>query len=256
MSTQLLAIQRALQAHLLDPEINLDAVVAESPQVSSAIRLHIYANAYRVRFVEALTADYGMLRRYLGDDAFEALVQAYIAEQPSRYVSLRDVGAGMEDFLRRTEPYAAHIELIELARFEWALCHAFDAADCEPATLALFANLDAELWPALTVCFAPALRCIELRSNAPLLWQSLNADGALPALTVAGPELWLVWRRQLRLMFRRALPQERVALEAFRRGAAFAEVCAALVDELPESAVPTRAVALLQQWLQDELIVA
>jgi len=44
-------------------------------------------------------------------------------------------------------------------------------------------------------------------------------------------------------------------LTAFRDGATFSEACMQLAASLPEDEVPQRAVALLQQWLQDELII-
>jgi len=255
MSQTLRAIQCALQAHLLNPELALDDVVAETTAVPRAIRLHIYANAYRARMVEALSADYGMLHQYIGDEEFERLILAYIDRHPSQYFSLREVGGHLEQFLQTTAPYRDHLELIELARFEWALCHAFDARDVIPRDIAEFAALDAEQWPILKLQFTPALRCVDLQTNAPALWKALNEQQALPAIAESAAQTWLVWRRRLKLLFRPALPFEMAMLTAFRDGATFSEACMQLAASLPEDEVPQRAVALLQQWLQDELII-
>jgi hypothetical protein len=104
--------------------------------------------------------------------------------------------------------------------------------------------------------FAPSLQVLALHTNAPQLWQALHAEQAPPAVTSAtGAQTWLVWRQQLKLMFRLADPLEIFALEQFRDGATFDTVCALLATHLPEEQVPVRAVSFLQQWLQDELLV-
>lgn len=258
--SELLMLQRALQAHLLRPDTEADplaALIADSAAVPRARRLHIYANAYRVRMVEALTADFSALRGYLGDDEFETLAGRYIDAQPSRQFSLRWVGHALEDFLRTQPPYAEHPELAELARFEWALCHAFDAADAAPLAPAALSALTPAQWPQLRLAFVPAHAVIALRGNAPLLWQALNRDEVPPAVEwFADDRYWLVWRRELTLLFRPLDDIELIAFERFRDGADFAEVCAALADRLPEAEIPARAAGLLQRWLQDELVAA
>lgn len=259
MSSTLRDIQLAMQAHLLNPlNLNsaLDDLVLETTTVSRATRLHIYSNAYRARFVEALTADYGMLRRYIGDEEFEKLILAYIDAYPSRYFSLREMGARLEQFLQSSEIYCGHLDLIELVRFEWALCHAFDAAERPIFTSADLAGIEPEQWPSLIVNISPTLVCIPLRTNVPAIWKALNADETPPAALENSDQIWLIWRRRLALLFRAGLPQEMVALEVFRAGGSFADVCERLAEYLPEDAVPMRVVELLQQWLQDELIVA
>lgn len=258
----LLQIQRALQHYLLDadsPEATtpLDAIVGESERVPRAVRLNIYANAYRARIVEALSTDFGVLHAYLGDDAFTELVHAYIAQHPSRYFSLRGVGSELAEFLQTTTPYAGHAELHELAQFEWALCHAFDAAATRCASSADFSVLAPEQWPDLTLWFVPALRVLNLCSNAPALWKALDAEQVPPALEfLAEPQRWIVWRRDLKLLFRSLDAVETIALDTFIAGGNFADVCEKVAEILPEHEVPQRAAALLQQWLHDELIAA
>jgi len=255
-------MQRLLQAHLLKPDddegrASLDHLVAETPRVSRDTRLHIYTNAYRSRLVEALSADFNALHAYLGDDAFEQLVCAYIERYPSQYFSLRQVGSNLSQFLQSTEPYAAHRELRDLAEFEWALCYAFDSADCVCASAADFSALAPGQWSELKLPLAPTLRLIELRSNAPLIWKSINAGEIPPAAEIFEyAQSWIVWRRELRLLFRSLDAIERTALAHLIGGATFGDVCAALSETLPEQDVPARAAALLQQWLLDGLIAA
>lgn len=255
MSATLKNIQRSLQGYLLDPQHKPDDLVIETEKVSRDTRLGIYANAYRTRIVEAMAADYCALKTYLGDDEFEALIIAYIDANPSRYFSMRWVGSELGAFIQNTSPYSEHLDLIELARFEWALCDAFDAADKTALRADALATLSAEQWADLTLQFSPSLQLIALKTNVPQLWKALNADEAPPVLTNSSKQVWLIWRRQLKLLFRPADALEVLALEQFRRGNAFGDVCALLAEHLPEEQVPVRAVGFLQQWLQDELIV-
>ena len=255
MMASLHDIQRELQAHLLDPRTVVDHLIVETRHISRATRLHIYVNAYRARFVEALTADYRVLRKYIGDDEFEQLIHAYIAKHPSRYFSFRHVGGELENFLQTTAPYNEHLDLIELARFEWALCHAFDAANAKPIPHDYLAQLNAQQWPTLRLGFTASLRCIDLQENTVELWKALNEDRAPEQALPQPAQTWLIWRKELKLLFRPALPHEVITLDAFAGGASFGEVCELLTDYLPDEAVPQCVVGLLQQWLQDELIV-
>jgi hypothetical protein len=266
--SELLRSQRELQNYLLDlhsileagtslSAARLDALIVESERVPRAVRLHIYANAYRARFVEALSVDFNGLHAYLGDDAFTELIHAYIEQNPSHSFSLRNLGSTLANFLQVTHPYAEHIELHELAMFEWALCHAFDAADSRCAEIAHFSAMPTEQWQALTLQFVPALRVIALHSNAPAIWKALNSEQAPPAVEFAADDQpWIVWRRDLTLLFRPLDDIEKTALDVFMRGETFADVCGELVEQLPESEVPQRAAVILQQWLNDGLIAA
>src|SRR4030067_3631289 len=109
--------------------------VHDNAQVSAEERLPIYANAYRLRLLEALGTDYPGLHTVLGDDEFDAMGRAYIAAHPSPYFSLRWFGDRMSEFLRTTAPYDKYPVLTEMAAFEWAQSHAFESADTAGARI-------------------------------------------------------------------------------------------------------------------------
>lgn len=265
---ELLKIQRKLQSHLLKPhsyensfqedqQCEAHSFIVETEYVPKSVRLHIYENAYRARFVDAMSTDFDKLHAYLGDDAFVELIHAYIEKHPSHYFSLRGVGGELVNFLKTTSPYAEHIELHELAAFEWALCYAFDAADQALAIAADYSALPAEQWSDLTLKFVPALRVISLRSNAPLIWKALNNDESSPFVEIyVESQSWIIWRRDLKLLFRPLDVLEKIALDGFVRSDNFAEVCSELSERLPENEVPQYAARFLQQWISDGLIAA
>ncbi|MDZ4730877.1 MAG: DNA-binding domain-containing protein [Xanthomonadales bacterium] len=252
-------LQQRFQQHLLEPDADaLADVIVETPQVPRATRLHIYSNAYRERMVEALDSDYHQLHVFLGDEEFSRLIYAYLAAHPSRQPSLRWFGAHLPEFLHRTRPYSGHPELAELAEFEWALCHAFDTADAPLVDLAQLMKLAPEELAGLKLGFHSSLQELLLHCAAPTVWQALNenAEATPPPFNwKADPDAWLVWRQELRLMFRPAEADEAWALEAFRSGKAFGDVCEGLCQWHAEEQVPTRAVGLLQTWLNEQLVI-
>lgn len=256
MSTSLLETQRRLQRCLLQPGSGAGDLVAGTEKVPAAVRLGIYSNAYRIRLVEALAVDFSALHAYLGDEEFERLVHAYIAEFPSHSFTLRHLGQQLCDFLRRRAPYAEHPDLYELAAFEWALCDAFDAADAPVLEPAALATLAPEAWAELRLEFHPSLQWLTLRGNAPALWSALGAEQPPPAFECDAREHpWMVWRCDLKLLFRAPEPAEAAALACFRNGGSFSEVCDRLVELMDEAEVPLFALGLLQQWLREGLLV-
>ena len=67
----------------------LPGMVRSGGAASAQRRFDIYVNAYRTRLIDALRANYPVLHRALGDDAFESLAQAYIAAHPSSCTNIR-----------------------------------------------------------------------------------------------------------------------------------------------------------------------
>lgn len=257
---ELQELQHRFQSHLLTPEADpLADMIVETPKVSRATRLHIYSNGYRERFVEAMDADYHQLHVLLGDEAFTHLIYAYLRDHPSQQPALRWFGAHLPAFLRQTQPYNQHPELAELAEFEWALCHAFDAADARTIELAQLTAIPADDFAGLTLDFHPSLQSLTLHCAAPQVWQALSEK---PLITpphfgwLQQAQAWLVWRQELRLMFRPATHDEIWALQAFCKGQTFGDVSEGLCRWHEENEVPQRAVTLLQQWFSDRLVVA
>lgn len=259
-SHRLTKLQQRFQQHVLVPQSDqLADMIAATPRVSRATRLRIYTEAYRLRLAGAMDSDYHQLHVFSGDEAYTSLMHAYIQAYPSRQPSLRRFGEHLPAFLRQTEPYCLHPELAELAEFEWALCHAFDAADAQVVSLEQLTAIAPEAFAALTLGFHPSLKVLSLHCAAPQVWEALNDkpeeapppfDWSLEART------WLVWRQELRMMFRPAEPDECWALNAFQGGQTFGDVCEGLCRWHAEDRVPQRAVALLQRWLSEQLVVA
>lgn len=248
-------LQQTFQAYLLagDPAVRREIV--DSERVSADTRLGIYANAYRLRLLEALTTDYPGLKAMAGDEEFERLGSAYIDAHPSRHRSLRWFGDALGEFLRTTEPYARYPVFAEMAAFEWAMSDAFDAEDRPPVTVSDMAAIAPDTWPVLTFATHPSMRRLDLRWNVPTVWKAIDTGAEPPALDEGVHPLgWLVWRADLLTHYRSLTVDEAWALDEVRRGVTFAAICAGLTEWIDAAHVASHAAGLLKRWIEDGLI--
>lgn len=248
-------IQEDFQDYLLSGDGRIQVQVLGSEQVSATERLSIYADAYRLRLLEALDTDFPGLHALLGDAEFDAMGRAYIAAHPSPYFSLRWYGDRLGEFLRTTEPYSKYPAFAEMALFEWAKSDAFDAAEDRIASVADMAAIPPSAWPGLRFRFHPSVRRLDLRWNVPPVWKACDAGAEPPVLECAEyPIAWLLWRQDLQTYFRSLGVYEAWALDALRRGTSFADMCEGLCEWINAPEVAVHAAGLLKQWIADGLI--
>ncbi len=174
----------------------------------SVPRLDVYRHAHRARLTEALRVNHPVLHRALGDEAFGALAQGYLAAHPSGHPSIRWFGHGLATWATRHDALP-HPALVDLARMEWALGLAFDSADAaamDPAELGRVLPGD---WPALRLRPHPSVQCLSLAWAIEPLWHALTED---PEAQTDPPEPLrhdlLIWRRGFDTRWRRVPPHE------------------------------------------------
>ena len=248
-------LQEDFQGYLLKLDGRMNPHVLGTAQVGAEERLAIYANAYRLRLLEALGTDYPGLHSVLGDDEFDAMGRAYIAAHPSPYFSLRWFGDRVSEFLRTTEPYSKYPVFAEMAEFEWAKSDAFDAADSQVADVHNMAGIPPDAWPGLRFTPHSSLRRLDLRWNVPVVWKAVDAGQEPPELEENEyPIAWVVWRQDLLTYFRSLEVDEAWALDAMRRGETFAAICEGLTEWIDAQNVAMHVAGLLKQWLTDGLI--
>jgi hypothetical protein len=239
-----------------DPDgASLAALVRGDARCSALARLEIYANAYFQRVHDALAEDYAALVAALGTGWFHDLVTAYLLAHPPAHPSLRFAGSELACFLdadpgaapfRRRFPFAA-----DLARLEWALSFAFDAADAEPLQREDLAAIPLAEWEHLAFAVHPSVQTLRLDWPVPALREAFDAHGAAHVRAPASPEASavVVWRRGERVFFRSAEPLELELLEAAREGARFGALCGRAAREVGEAAAPARAASWLAAWV-------
>lgn len=250
---------RALQSAVQNFVLRLDEGVAPQIQDGGALtvngRLEIYAEAYRLRLVEVLGHQYPALNAWMGGEAFDRMAIAYIDAKRSRNFSVRWFGDGLCDFIHHCDAYKEHPVLEEMARFEWALACAFDAADLTPVSYEELTEVPAPQWPSLVFSFHPGLGRVDCRWNTVDVWQALTGGRKPPAAEQSAvPQSWLVWRSGLATRFRALSVVEARVLEYARGGASFADQCALLARDMADARAAAELAALLGVWVRDGII--
>lgn len=274
MSVSFLAQQqRALQALVRKPQALPVAGLLREPEAERG--LSVYQQAYRARLISALRDNHEVLHRALGDDEFEALALAYLHAQPPRHASLRWWGDGLADFMASL-PVAGeasggcqaqeqgqvlpHPALVDLARMDWALRMAFDAAESEALAGEDLCALPPEAWPGLHFRLRPGVQLLNLDWAVGPAWRQLRRE--VEAGPLAPPEwhphVCLVWRPLQETRWRSLAPLEGRLLQSLRAGCSFGDLCEVAAEQLSglDGADPAAAVVgFLQGWLQERLLL-
>jgi len=237
-----------------------EALIRGDCGLDAEARLGVYANAFFARIHGALANDYPALAAELGEGAFHDLVKVYLLAHPSRSFTLRDVGGSLADYLaegpladtfRRRCAHAA-----DLARFEWALVEAFDAADAPALERDALAAVPSARWAELRFALAPSLRLLSLSHpvHERLPAADAGAGAGAPGPLSARPTHYRVWRRDESVRWKEIDAGERALLEAARAGVPFGALCERLAEDGPEDDAAPRAVALLERWIAAGLL--
>ncbi|MEW6332556.1 MAG: DNA-binding domain-containing protein [Pseudomonadota bacterium] len=282
----LTGLQSDFQAFLLDGDKRMLGRVAGTAKVGAETRLAVYYDAYRLRLLEALGANYPVLRAWLGEDEFENIGIAYLTAHPSRHFSIRWFGHRLAEFLAAAQPWSDRPHIVEMAALEWALSEAFDAENGTIMGVDDMAGIPAEAWPAMRLRFHSSAQRLDLRWNVPLLWKAVsrNLDADKDAASCRGetsatpssgreqhadtpavadvpalveqeyPQAWLVWRQELKTWFRSLSVDEAWALDAAMTGENFSAICEGLCEWIDAQNVALHAAGLMKQWISDGLV--
>lgn len=253
--SRLRALQQDFQRYVLLPDAGMDTQVSTSAQASAQERLGIYANAYRLRLLEALDTDFPGLHTLVGDEAFDRLGRAYIDAHPSQHFSLRWYGHQLAAFLHATPPYADHPVLAEMAEFEWAMSLAFDAGDSTVVSVEDMLALPPEAWTGMGLLPHPSVQRVNLRWNVPVFWKAVQAEQDPQSPEQAPlPIGWVLWRQALNTYFRSLSVDEAWGLDALLTGVSFPDLCQGLCEWVDEEHAPAHAAGMLKRWVQDGMV--
>jgi hypothetical protein len=134
--------------------------IKPNDRLSSFERLEIYNRQYWFRVIGAVSEDYPALNALLGEKRFDALVLAYLRDNPSTSWTLRDLGKKLPAWLSdhpklagRRHQLAAHV-----AALEWAYVDAFDGLKLPPLTAEDLQNIG----PDTRLALQPHLQLLQL----------------------------------------------------------------------------------------------
>jgi len=155
-------LAEAIRGEKLTLSSGLEAatIAAGNGRLSPIEMVDIYREQYWLRHRDCLREDFASVEHAMGEDAFEALIKAYLAKHPSPSFTLRDLGKALATYLEEY-PFLA-----DLARVEWAFIEAFDGPDAAPFDPASIAGRSEDEWPLATLLFHPSLQRLRLTHAA------------------------------------------------------------------------------------------
>jgi hypothetical protein len=218
----LLELQRDVARDLLEPSGSPSSSAILGGGLTTAERLSIYRNTYRWTLTGALRATYPAIETVVGGDFFDGAAAFFIEAHPPRSAYLNGYGAEFANFLAGFEPASSLAYLPDLARLEWAVSQAANAADCPAFGPASLAAIEEEKRDALRLAPHPSAHLISLRWPADDIWRAVRAgtDEALAALnTTERPRRVLVWRGSESVTIRALTESEAVFTDALLAGA-------------------------------------
>lgn len=251
-------LQRAFQDYLLASSDAFASAVRDTTKADRLTLLGVYREAYSLRLIEVLTNDYPGVMAMAGPADFDYLARAYIAAHPSHHPSARWFGKDLASFLESTPPFSKTPAAAEMARFEWAIGEAFDAADAQPVSAAGMMAIPPEAWETLAFTVLPSLRLLTLSFDVPQAWQRRDEEqpGNLEVDAAGQVTRWVIWRAERLTNFRSLESDEAVLLDALIEGRPFPELCESIVPLVGEDQAMARAAGLLRVWVEAGMIAS
>ncbi len=205
------------------------ALFEAPPSGSIEDRWTIYRSGYVTRIAEALENDFRAVRRILGEGAFLALAERYVAAAPPASFDLGVVGDRLAGFLAGDRLAGQLPFLPDLARLEWVQARAFVARDSVPLDWGDLARRGPEAAADTTIQLRPGT--VLIRSDWPI--DEIQACRDLPddqvSIPLQGrPVTLLVYRRAFDVRTRRIDHEEALLIETFERGGTLASLPDAL----------------------------
>jgi len=142
------------------------AVAAEfikpNDRLTSFERLELYNRQYWWRVLASVRDDFPGLRAILGDRRFDAMCEAYLVDCPSASFSMRNLGARLENWLRKHPKWAGAKQALalDMVRLEWSDIAAFDAGGELPLRAE---DVAAQDLPRLRLRLQPYIQLLDLR---------------------------------------------------------------------------------------------
>jgi hypothetical protein len=192
----------------------------------------------------------------MGDDAFEALANAYIDAHPSRHYSLRWYGTALSGFMVTNDALIDHPAMIDLARMEWALRNAFDAAPATPLRSEELAAVPAPDWADLQFVLHPSVQLLDLQWAVGPIWHALKSGQTEMEPPAALDHHMLVWRLGMNTQWKSLAQVEADFVNGLIAHRTFGQQCESLAAHMGEEQAASTAVALISDLLKAGAICA
>lgn len=196
--------------------------------------LAIYRNTALAGLVEALAANFPVVRALVGEAMFEAIAVDHATAHPPHSPILAHYGVVFPDWIEEQHWATDLPYLSDVARVERLHGEALFAADDEPLDSAAFARLAPHEWTQARLTLHPATRFACSRWPSAGLWLA-HRDGGDPAAIGWHPECVLVSRFGHAVRVEAIAPSAHRFLLSLARGATVAAAVEATLAAFPDA---------------------
>lgn len=243
--SSLKSLQRAVQQFVVQGT-SADAYIAQPQAGSGQERLQIYRNAYFLRLIDQLETGFPHVARQLGKRDFGVLVRDYLAEYPSRYYSIYDVGQHLESFMRDATEYSTG--LVELAAFDWSMSRLQFVDTGSVMRVTELVALKPLQWEEAMFSLHPAHQFVSCQYvDASLTPSDAQLDAACH---------FIQWRYQAKLYYQALGEFELVFLHALTKPVSFVSVCDQLARRFEDDDVVSQLSKGLYRFVEAGLLGA
>lgn len=104
--------------------------IRSKEQFAPQEQLNVYINAYRYRLHDVVAEDYPILKKYLGDDAFFALIRAFVSKMQPTHFNIGRFALKLTEFVTKHLPKDIFAQ--ELCQLETAIAQLADTEETAP----------------------------------------------------------------------------------------------------------------------------
>jgi hypothetical protein len=203
-------------------------------RAEAAARLAIYRNNLHEGFIKALSLEFPVIERLVGQDYFRQLAKEFLDAHPSRAGDLHGIGEPFPQYLRQRFAGTDYAYLSDVAVLEWAHQQSAIAAEARTLDVQSLARIAPESYGRLRFNLHPA--CFLVHSIYPILriWEVNQCEGETDPVDLStGPHHVITRRLGDGVELRRLSSAEYALLECFSAGKALIEALAAVEQVEP-----------------------
>ncbi len=189
-------------------------------------RFNVYRNNVAVARIEALKAQFPVVRSFVGDEFFSGMARAFVQEHPARSPLLSEYGAEFPDFIGEFRPASELPCLADLARLEWFCLQALGAADCPAFSLEQLSATGPEALLDAQAEFHPAFLLLSSPHPIVSIWSAHHED-QLASIQDWRPETAIVLRPDTDVVVRACPAGAAAFVAAAAKGASMREAAEA-----------------------------
>lgn len=171
----------ALRSTERPPQALLDEFIDDGLDLQ---RFNVYRNNFIVLNADALADMYPVVKRLLGESAFQLLATRYVRQQPPTERTLLLYGQGFADYMASIAELSTLPYLPDMARLEYAWTAAYHAEEAGRLDQQALSGVSPEAFGRLQLITHPSMQC--LASDYPIyrIWTVNQGDGQDQAVSL------------------------------------------------------------------------